>query len=198
MADSLDVTLGNNTELVLSGGPATVNVEVDFGTQGERGSKTFVGYGNPNDSGVTLPEDPIILDMFINISQYSESAPYLGMYQYVVENGTSLWKYVVTLVPTIYSDNYEVTFIDGEATVNVPLNSFVPSEIISSVESSSFNIQININNLLPVSFGATVGNIQTNAGLRTLAIDLKAIEYSSNTWIDLAGQKTVQLFITMV
>lgn len=198
MADSFDVTLGNNTELVLSGGPATVNLEVDFGSQGERGSKTFIGYGNPNDSGVSLPEDPIILDTYINISQYTENAPYLGMYQYVVENGTSLWKYVVTLVPSIYSDNYQVTFVDGEATVNIPLNSFVPSAILSSVESSNFNIQVNVNNLLPVSFGVTVGSIQTTSGLRTLAVDIKAIEYSSNAWVDLEGQKTVQLFITMV
>lgn len=198
MADSLDVTLGSSSELVLSGGPATVNVEVDFGTQGERGSKIFVGYGNPNDSGVSLPEEAIILDMFINISQYSETAPYLGMYQYVVENGTELWKYVVSLVPSIYSDNYDVTFTDGEATVNVPLNSFVPAEILSSVESSNFNIQVNVNNSLPVSFGVTVGTIETTAGIRSLGVDIKAIEYSSNAWIDLDGQKTVQLFITMV
>lgn len=198
MADSLDVTLGSSAELVLSGGPATVNVEVDFGTQGERGSKTFVGYGNPNDISVILPEAPIVLDMFINISQYSETAPYLGMYQYVVENGTTLWKYVVTLVPTIYSDNYETTFELGETTINVPLNSFVPSAILSSVESSSFNIQVNVNNLLPVSFGVTVGSIETNSGLRSLAVDIKAIEYSNNEWIDLDGPKTVQLFITMV
>lgn len=198
MADSFDVTLGTGTELVLSGGPATINLEVDFGTQGERGSKTFVGYGNPNDSGATFPEEPIILDMFINISQYSDTAPYLGMYQYVVENGTTLWKYVVTLLPTIYSDNYEVTFVDGEATINVPLNSFVPEAILSSVESSNFNIQVNVNNLLPVSSGVTVGSIQTNSGLRTLAIDIKSIEYSTNAWVDLEGQKTVQLFITMV
>ena len=198
MADSLDVTLGSSSELVLSGGPATVNVEVDFGTQGERGSKIFVGYGNPNDLGVPLPEAPVILDMFINISQYSETAPYLGMYQYVVENGTSLWKYIVSLVPSIYSDNYDVTFTNGEATINVPLNSFVPEAILSSVESSNFNIQVNVNNLFPVSFGVTVGSIETTAGIRSLGVDIKAIEYSSNEWIDLDGQKTVQLFITMV
>ncbi len=198
MADSLDVTLGSSSELVLSGGPATVNVEVDFGTQGERGSKIFVGSGNPNDVGVPLPEAPIILDMFINISQYSETAPYLGMYQYVVENGTSLWKYIVSLVPSIYSDNYDVTFTNGEATINIPLNSFVPEAILSSVESSNFNIQVNVNNLFPVSFGVTVGSIETTAGIRSLGVDIKAIEYSSNEWIDLDGQKTVQLFITMV
>jgi len=198
MANSFDVTIGNSAELVLSGGPATVNLEVDFGTQGERGSRIFVGYGNPNESGVSLPEDPIILDMFINISQYSDTAPYLGMYQYVLESGSEVWKYVVTILPSIYSDNYDTTFADGEATINIPLNSFVPSSILSSVEASNFNIQVNVQNQNPVSIGASSGTIQTSSGIRSLPLDIKAVEFDGTSWTLLEGQKTVQLFITMV
>jgi hypothetical protein len=198
VANSFDVTIGNSAELVLSGGPATVNLEVDFGPQGERGSRIFVGYGNPNESGVSFPEDPIILDMFINISQYSQTAPYLGMYQYVLESGSEVWKYVVTILPSIYSDNYEVGFIDGEVTVNIPLNSFVPASILSTVEASNFNVQVNVQNQNPVSIGASSGTIQTDSGIRSLPLDIKAIEYSGTSWIPLEGEKTVQLFITMV
>jgi len=198
MANSFDVTIGNSAELVLSGGPATVNLEVDFGTQGERGSRIFVGYGNPNESGVSLPEDPIILDMFINISQYSDTAPYLGMYQYVLESGSEVWKYVVTILPSIYSDNYDTTFADGEATINIPLNSFVPSSILSSVEASNFNIQVSVQNQNPVSIGASSGTIQTSSGIRSLPLDIKAVEFDGTSWTSLEGQKTVQLFITMV
>ena len=198
MANSVDVTLGSTVELVLSGGPASLDVEVDFGAQGERGTKTFIGYGNPNATGTNFPDTPIALDMFINIAQYSEDAEYLSMYQYVVENGALIWKYVATLLPTVFSDNYQTTFVAGEAHIDVPLNAFVPESILSTVEADMFNVQINVGNLLPVAVGATAGQIQTTSGLRTLTIDLNAVEFDTGEWVALEGQKTVQLFITMV
>jgi hypothetical protein len=198
MADSIDLTLGGVTDVVISGGPATVNVEVDFGPVGERGSKIFVGFGNPNSSSVTLPEAPIALDTFINIGQFDEDSEYLSMYQYVMENGSMTWKYAVSLIPSIFSDNYTTTFVDGDGSVNIPLNSFVPSTILSTVDSDNFNTQITINNSSPVSFGVSAGSIATNGNIRTLTLDISAVELVSGEWIPLDGQKIVQAFITMV
>ena len=198
MADSIDLTLGGATDVVISGGPATVNVEVDFGPVGERGSKIFVGYGNPNSTSVTLPQSPIALDTFINIAQFDEDAEYLSMYQYVMESGSMTWKYVVSLIPSIFSDNYTATFNDGESSINIPLNSFVPSTILSTVDSDNFNTQVTINNSSPVSFGVSAGSIATNGNLRTLTLDISAVELVGGEWIPLDGQKIVQAFITMV
>lgn len=198
MADSIDVTLGGATDVVISGGPATVNVELDFGPAGERGSKTFVGYGNPNAPSMTFPETPIALDLFINIGQFDETSEYLSMYQYVMESGSMAWKYVVSLVPTIFSDNYTATFTDGEASIDIPLNSFVPSTILATVDSDNFNTQVTINNLQPVSFGVSAGSIATSGNLRTLTLDISAVEFISGEWIPLDGQKVIQTFITMV
>lgn len=198
MADAIDLTLGGSTDVVISGGPATVNVEVDFGPVGERGSKTFVGYGNPNSQSVTLPESPLALDTFINISQFDEDAEYLSMYQYVMENGSMTWKYVVSLIPSIFSDNYTVTFVDGEASVDIPLNSFVPSTILSTVDADNFNSQVTVINVNPVSFGVSSGSIATSGNLRTLTLDISAVELVGGEWTPLDGQKVVQAFITMV
>jgi hypothetical protein len=198
MADSIDLTLGGATDVVISGGPATVNVELDFGPSGERGSKTFVGYGNPNSSSMTFADTPIALDMFINIAQFDETSEYLAMYQYVMESGSMTWKYVVSLVPTIFSDNYTSTFADGEASIDIPLNSFVPSTILSAVDSDNFNTQVTINNLYPVSFGVSSGTITTSGNIRTLTLDISAVEFVGGEWIPLDGQKVVQTFITMV
>jgi len=198
MADAIDVTLGGTTDVVVSGGPATVNLELDFGPAGERGSKTFVGYGNPNSPSMTFPDDPIALDLFINIGQFDETSEYLSMYQYIMESGSMTWKYVVSLVPTIFSDNYTATFTDGEASIDIPLNSFVPSTILSTVESDNFNTQVTINNLQPVSFGVSSGSISTSGNIRTLTLDISAVEFVGGEWIPLDGQKVVQTFITMV
>lgn len=198
MADSIDLTLGGATDVVISGGPSTVNVEVDFGPVGERGSKIFVGYGNPNSSSVTLPESPIALDTFINIAQFDDDSEYLSMYQYVMESGSMTWKYVVSLIPSIFSDNYTTTFAEGEASINIPLNSFVPSTILSTVDSDNFNTQITINSSNPVSFGVSAGSIATNGNIRTLTLDISAVELVGGEWIPLDGQKIVQAFITMV
>jgi hypothetical protein len=40
--------------LSLVGGPSTVNVEVDFGPAGTRGSQIFVGRGQPNNPSTVI------------------------------------------------------------------------------------------------------------------------------------------------
>ena len=51
-------------DLTVLGGPTTVNVEVDFGPEGPRGSMIYTGLGNPNDN--TPDGDVQLLDLYIN------------------------------------------------------------------------------------------------------------------------------------
>lgn len=73
-------------DLTVLGGPATVNVEVDFGKQGQRGSLIYTGPGKPSSttlSGVTLQ----ILDLYINADPLDDE--YGMMYQYFISDGAS-------------------------------------------------------------------------------------------------------------
>ena len=76
-----DVLLSNDDVTVL-GPPNTVEVLVDIGPTGTRGSKVFVGSGNPNNltsSGSIFGQAIILNDLYINISPGTN---YGYMYQY--------------------------------------------------------------------------------------------------------------------
>ena len=106
-----DVVLSNDDLTVLSG-PEVIELLVDIGPTGTRGSKVFVGIGNPNSlSGL----GQILNDMYINTAP-GENYGYL--YQYVSEPGGDSWVEVLRLNPTIYSKlqekfNLEYTSTDS-------------------------------------------------------------------------------------
>ena len=103
-----DVVLSNDDLTVLAG-PSTVELLVDIGPTGTRGSKFFVGVGNPN--AVTI-STKILNDLYINSAPGSD---YGYLYQYVSEPGGDTWVEVLKLNPTIYSKLHTVTFISGSS-----------------------------------------------------------------------------------
>jgi len=90
-----DVILASD-DLTVLGGPATVNVEVDFGKQGQRGSIIYSGPGKPGPDtlgSVTLQ----LYDMYLNTN--SLDSEYGFMYQYTVTDGstTPYWKKLLNI-----------------------------------------------------------------------------------------------------
>ena len=66
----VDVLL-NTEDVVVLGPPETIDVLVDIGPQGTRGTKFIVGSGEPNpqtSSGVLLGQTLILNDMYINVA----------------------------------------------------------------------------------------------------------------------------------
>jgi hypothetical protein len=66
----VDVLL-NTEDVVVLGPPETIDVLVDIGPQGTRGTKFIVGSGEPNgqtSSGVLLGQTLILNDMYIDVS----------------------------------------------------------------------------------------------------------------------------------
>ena len=50
--------------ITVVGPPNTIEVLVDIGPAGTRGSQTFVGVGNPN--SVNIGQTPLLNDLYIN------------------------------------------------------------------------------------------------------------------------------------
>ena len=72
----------NNDDVTVLAPPAIIEVLVDIGPQGTRGSQFFVGVGNPN--SVSIGQTPNLNDLYINTSPGGE----LGyLYQYRSEPG---------------------------------------------------------------------------------------------------------------
>jgi hypothetical protein len=189
-----DVLL-NNDDITVLGPPEIVELLVDIGPTGTRGSQTFVGVGDPNI--VEIGQTPILNDLYINASP---GADYGYLYQYVSEPGGNTWIEVLELNPTIYSVNHTTTYTNGVAQIVIPISNITSA---TSLTASNFSVQFSIVNDNPIaasmSIPALVGNNQN------LVINFKAVEHRTDVdsgpygdWAVLEGQVTTHLFITIL
>ena len=113
----VDVLLSSE-DLSVYGGPASIDVNVDFGAQGIRGSFIFTGFGKPTDADVDLPETIQPYDLYINLKP--SDIEYLFLYQYGSINGVETWSKVLRLIPNTALANIPVIFYNGEAVTFIP------------------------------------------------------------------------------
>ena len=190
-------TVLTSDDLTVLGGPARVEVSVDFGPKGERGSNIYAGLGQPNDPDTDIGFVPQVFDMYINI--LTSDPEYMVFYQYQNVAGVRTWVNLMRLIPNIYSVNNVGTFNSGERQINIPVTAIVPLSNVANLTAENFNIQHSIvNNSNPVSSTLSVAELETFSGELTLPLTIKAIEFDGTEWVDLEGQKTVHLFITVV
>ncbi len=187
-------TLLTNDDITVLGPPSNIDVVLDFGATGQRGSKYFVGVGDPNShtsGGQIFSQQLYLNDMYINTSTGAE---YGYMYQYVSEPGGDTWVPVLAVNPIIHSLNNETDFTSGVALIPVPLSNIVISSG-TALTSNNFNIQYSIETANPtassISDVAIIGD--------DLNIEINAVEYSSGSWSAFSAENIkVHVFITMV
>jgi hypothetical protein len=188
-----DVLLSNDDITVL-GPPAIVELLVDIGPSGTRGSQVFVGIGDPN--SITIGQTPLLNDLFINTSPGGE----LGyMYQYVSEPGGDTWIKVLDLNPSIYSINYEAIFSAGTTSITIPIADIV--EVTGSpLTADNFNVQHSITHSNPIASSISIPALTGDGS--NLVVDITAVEYSSESgpaeWLELDGYLTVHLVVSIV
>jgi hypothetical protein len=184
---AIDVLL-NTDDIVVFGPPDVVEVLVDIGPSGTRGSQVFVGVGDPN--LVEIGQTPNLNDLYINTSP---GADYGYLYQYVSEPGGDTWIQVLKLNPTIYSENHLTTYTDGSASIVIPIADIV-TVTGTPLTAENFNVQYTISHDNPV---ASTMAVPTLTGT-DLTINFTAVEYNSSTWSDFSGEVVTHLFITIV
>lgn len=169
---SIDVIL-ESQEVVVLGGPATVELQLDTGATGQRGSTTYVGTGLP--SQTTIPNYSSILpgDLYINTSP---GPNYSWMYQYLVKPGGNTWEPILQLNPSLYNAVYEVAFASGTATISIPISSITTST--ASLSADNFAVAFVFENANPIA--ASIASKSVVSG--NLVLGLTAVEYSSGTW----------------
>lgn len=180
------------------GGTETVNVEVDFGPQGDRGNLFLVGYGHPNSANLTGIQT---LDIYINIEPNDED--YLNLYQYVDQSGTKTWTGIGPLTTDKFSSIRNVNFVDGQASSNIEFKvlNIVPAGLIGALTASSFNIQCTFQNSEnPVAHSIIINpiTVQVATGDVTLPVGINAAEFSGSVWAGLSGTHVVHFLITVV
>jgi hypothetical protein len=184
-----DVVL-NNDDITIFAPPAIVELLVDIGPQGTRGSQFFVGVGNPN--SVNIGQTPNLNDLYINTSPGGE----LGyLYQYRSEPGGNVWVEVLDIYPSVYSENAQVTFESGSAEVVIPVAEIV-TVTGTPLLSENFSVQYSIAHTNPV---ASAMQIPALVGAGTnLVINLEAVEYAGAAWSALDDSVTIHFNITIV
>jgi hypothetical protein len=191
-----DVVLTTDELLVLSG-PSSVNVEVDFGPEGERGSLFYVSVGNPNTA--LIGQTPKAKDLCVNVLKTDDEYSYVYQYNSDGANGFQ-WYPIIKLNPLQYNKIMTGTFVDGSKVFNIPVNYIVDEETSQTLTSANFNITYSIPNENPISSSIEIGSFTNDpgTGLQVIPVTVNAIEYASSTWQNLTGVKTVHFVISIV
>lgn len=128
---SLDIIL-NNPEISILGPPDSVNLQLDIGPQGIRGSRLYSGVGEP-------ATNPTITDININdlyIRTDPSGAGYV--YQYLPGvTGALQWTVILQMNQLVYNARESVVFSEGTGTLVIPiyyiLGNFVQSLVLSDL-----------------------------------------------------------------
>ena len=180
----------SNDDITVLGPPPIVEVLVDIGPKGTRGSQFFVGIGDPNI--VDIGQTPNLNDLYLNASPGGE----LGyIYQYQASPGGDSWISVLDIYPSVYSTNYDVTFESGSAEVVIPIADIV-TVTGTPLTAENFSVQYSVAHTNPV---ASSMQIPPLVGAEdNLIINLEAVEYASSAWSALDQSVTVHFNITIV
>lgn len=194
MADIISTI--SSIDLNVLSGPSTVEIAVDYGQRGDRGSLILYGQGKP--ALVQMPTAPAVYDMYINLLPSDDQ--YQWVYQYISQPSGYGWKPLFKLNPNTYSGNREIAFTNGSAEIWIPIVSITGGDMVtSSITSGSFNVQHSVIGQNPVSSSVYVGDVALSPDeILALPITIKAAELVSGEWALLSGEKMVHLFITMV
>lgn len=187
----------SNDDVTVIGGPASINLDVDFGPKGDRGSAFLTGDTNPND--YDFLEEPLVGDVFININ--ASDAEYLYMYQLVAGPSSDTWEPLLKLIPNVFAQNKTLDFVDGEATTTISVadaSVFLPS-LPSSPTAEDFNIQATLINVgKPVALSITIGSVSKTNNVLSLPVTVYAAELDGSTWSTMTGETNCHLSITVV
>ena len=181
-------------DLLVLGGPDSINVEVDFGPKGDRGSLVFTGNGKPD--AVDIGQTPNVFDLYINLKTSDDE--YLMIYQYLEVLSSYQWQPLTKLIPNNYVKNTSIDF----STVNycyIPVADIVDPSYVGSIESSNFSVQ--------ATFGTSEGypivssiktEVVTVSSIQNLKITFYAKEFDGTNWVDISGSRTANIHISVV
>ena len=191
---AVDVVLSTD-EITVLGPPNIIDLSVNIGPQGNRGSYIFIGSGDPNNAGVISSSiTPQVYDIFINSASDSR---YSWMYQYLTQPGSTVptWEPALRLSPTIFANNIELSFSAGIANESILISDITPDSVVT--DGNRYIVSITPIGSDPVALSLNSKTVNVS-GTPTLDLVIEAVKYSSGTWSALTGTVTWGIVVTMV
>lgn len=147
----------NQSDLQVIGGPSQIKLELDVGAQGQRGTFIMYGFPEPNtpEAEETFISPPQIFDFYVVVNPASEN--YLQMYQYVNQDGETLWVPALKLAINIYSTTRPITFINGVGSTEINLADLGIAGVTETGNTQSIDI-----NFFTQPGSAAYFNVQTS------------------------------------
>lgn len=177
--------------ITVFGPPEVIELGLDVGAQGRRGSLIYTGSGDPNvNTGVFINEPALVGDLYLRTDF---GADYGVVYQYNTVPSGNEWSSVLKFQPVTYSAIESLAFASGSVTVTIPLND-IYNDAPGTLTASNFSIQLTPEHNKSLAF-AIDNKALTTGATRSLVFDIiaKEVETSGNT--NLSG--TVDFSITV-
>lgn len=211
----------SSDNVTVLGGPARLDLDIDIGAEGQRGSRFFVNSGNPENLSVDDfgGQPPSIFDIFINNNPATSN--YLQAYQYVNQDGQNKWIKIFTLAQSVISLNKVVEFTTGQGTINLNLQDLGLDDLPFDSDTGSsayFNVSATISDFevsllgnevavladhRPAALSVLVEDViddpepldPTNIP-KILPIRLSAVEFVEGAW-SLITERNVLVYLTI-
>jgi hypothetical protein len=179
-----------NQDITVLGPPNEIDVNIDIGAKGDRGARFFSGSGDPNDPGVIPVGENIQLgDVFVNSST---AARYGWLYIYLRTPSGNSWVPTLKLQPAIYVEKRTALFTNGNTSISIPIRNISPGGVVTNI--ARYTILLNINHPNPTAFSITAQDVNGP----NLVFSIRALEFVSSTWQNLAGNVELALNISVV
>lgn len=187
----------NTDELVILGPPEEIELFLDIGAQGIRGSKIFSGTGIP--SGTTIgSETAQVGDYYINTAL--NTAEYAYMYELTsVPPNSLVWTPRLRINPKLYSNTYTVDFTsESTRKITIPFSSIASN--ITTYTASQFNVQYSIidSNSTPLPIASSIKISKVGTTTPSLEILINGASFDGTDWDALTGNYTVHVFVSLM
>lgn len=187
---ALDVIV-DSADLIVLGGPSSIDVSVGLGPQGQRGSRIYGVLADPRLSSTVKPTDLLPYDLAMVVSP--DQPDYLSVYQKIGQTAID-WVKLAALAPNVFSAKTVATFTSGIASSQLPVSQIFT---VTDYDVSHFTVQLEIEGDSPVSSSISLSVIPEN-GEQYLNIIVNAIEFDGSSWSPISGDRVVHIFATAV
>jgi hypothetical protein len=204
----------SSDNLTVLGGPEKIDVDLNIGAAGNRGSIFFTGLENPNTlTSQDFTQQPLLFDIYIIVDPSSDN--YLQAYQYLNRDGVLVWTPSFKISENVTAFNKVVPFSSGVGSVILDVASLGLNNVTFESFTNSFaffNVQATISNInveeapdgeslehFPAALSVNVGDAyfdNTGGGdpaeyPMKLPIDFKAVQFNGTSWEEVTDKNVI-------
>jgi hypothetical protein len=185
---AINTVVSTDTITVL-GPPSNIQLQVDIGPAGKRGSLIFSGAGDPN---VLVFTEPIQLgDLFIRTDRFGGN--YGTIYKYNSVPSGNVWQETLAFQPISYNQIFDVEFTDGVGQFNIPVSTFYVNAP-ANLTAEQISVQVTPEYTSPIAISVLSKGLTTGLN-RNLVVELRAATFSGGNWIEMF--ENVNILVTL-